>query len=157
MVAHVDIYPTFVELTGAKLPKKMQPINGRSLVPLLEGNEKEWGYRELFVHCGRWPKGQMEEHKYKKVAIRNQDWRYVNNNELFNVTEDPGETKNLIEQKPEIAEKLKNSFDKWWNSTIPLMINENLDIIRPENQPLNKRYYKQLKEKGIPMWSPDNY
>ena len=34
----VDMYPTFCEITGAKLPKK-QPLDGVSLMPLLEGDE----------------------------------------------------------------------------------------------------------------------
>ncbi|RMF99934.1 MAG: arylsulfatase, partial [Planctomycetota bacterium] len=57
LAAHIDLYPTFVELAGAKLPEKMQKIDGRSLVPLLENPKAEWPDRCLFVHRGRWPKG----------------------------------------------------------------------------------------------------
>jgi len=35
LTAHLDLYPTFIKLAGAKLPKEMQSLEGRSLLPLL--------------------------------------------------------------------------------------------------------------------------
>ena len=152
LTAHVDLYPTFCELAGAELPSKMQDLDGRSLLPLLENPEAEWQDRELFVHCGRWNPGQRDDFKYKKCAVRTQQWRFVNNEQLYDVAQDPGETKDVAGDHPEVVESLRNSYDQWWDSTYPLLVNEGLP--RLKEHPLAVRYEKQLKEKGIPEWVP---
>ena len=153
--AHIDIYKTFVELAGAKLPEKMQELDGRSLVPLLENPTSNWEDRELFFNCGRWAKGKREEFKYTKCAVRSQQWRLVNHTQLFDITKDPGEKKDIAKEHPEIVQKLQKAYDQWWESTLPLMVNEDLPKIKGQNQPFNVLYEKQLKEKGIPQWAPD--
>jgi len=153
--AHVDLFPTLCELAEVKLPSEMQPLDGRSLVPLLRDPDAEWSDRELFVHCGRWPAGKRESFKYKKCAVRTQQWRLVNHKELYDISKDPGETKDVARQFPEVVQHLKKSYDDWWESVIPLMVNEGLPTVAPEDQPFAIRYQKQLKEKGIPDWAPD--
>lgn len=155
LAAHVDLYKTFSELAGAKLPETVQGLDGKSLLPLLKDPESEWSDRELFVHCGRWPTGEMESFKYKKCAVRTQRWRFVNNKYLYDISKDPGETKDVSAQYPEVVAELRESYDKWWESVTPLMVNEGLPTIEPEDQPFAIRYEKQLKEKGIPEWAPD--
>ena len=44
----VDIYPTFLEMTGAKKPD--QPLDGVSLVPLLKGDVKKLDRKAIFWH-----------------------------------------------------------------------------------------------------------
>ncbi len=152
LTAHVDLYPTFSELAGATLPAKMQDLDGRSFLPLWEDPGAEWADRELFVHCGRWNPGQRDEFKYKKCAVRTQQWRFVNNEQLYDVAADPGETEDVAEAHPEVIEALRESYDQWWDSTYPLLVNEDLPKLKAH--PLAVRYEKQLKEKGIPEWTP---
>jgi arylsulfatase len=156
LTSHIDLYKTFSEIAGVKLPKKMQELSGRSLVPLLENPNSEWSDRELFVHCGRWQEGKREEAKYKKAAIRTQQWRFDNNKELFDISIDPSEKNNVADQHPEVIATLRKSYNFWWENTKPLMVNEGLPKVEPENQPLAIRYHKQLKEYGIPFWAPEN-
>ncbi|MCG9792354.1 arylsulfatase [Flavobacterium algicola] len=155
LTAQIDIYQTFAELTGAKLPKKMQSLEGRSLLPLLENKKENWTDRLLFTHCGRWDTGMVNESEYKTFAVRNQKWRFVNNNELYDIATDPGETQNVFEKHPEVVATFKTPYDNWWKASVPLMVNENRAKV--EDQPLHLRYNKQLKEKGIPEWAPDTY
>ncbi|CAH8283569.1 arylsulfatase [Mariniflexile fucanivorans] len=153
LAAHIDIYQTFVELAGVKLPEKMQPLEGRSLVPLLENSNIKWEDRLMFTHCGRWATGEIDEAQYKSFAVRNQKWRFVNNNQLYDIASDPGETTNVFDAHPEVISTFKIPYDNWWNESIPLMVNENRPKV--DEQPLHVRYSKQLKEKGIPDWSPE--
>jgi len=157
LAAHLDLYPTFADLAGAKLPKNMNQFEGRSLLPLLENQKIKWEDRSLFVHCGRWKAKSMEEEKYNKFAVRNQKWRYVNNKFLFDIENDPFEKQNIINQYPKLADHFKESFDIWWNAAVPLMVNENLPRVKPNDYPLVKRYYKQLEEEGIANWAPKKY
>lgn len=154
LTAHIDIYPTLVELAGAKLPEKMQPLDGRSLLPLFQAKEVEWTDRELFVHCGRWKPGKREDEKYKKCAVRSERWRLVNHSELYDVAADPGESLDVAAANPEVVSRLQASFDRWWESAKPLMVNETMPKLSQKQQPFAIRYEKQLKEKGIPDWKP---
>jgi arylsulfatase len=94
----------------------------------------------------------VDEAKYVKMAIRSQQWRFVNNKELYDVAVDPGETNNIADTNPEVISKFKLPYDQWWYNSIPLMVNENRK--RVKEQPLHVRYYKQLETEGIPYWSP---
>ena len=156
LTAHVDLYQTFCDLAGVNLPEKMQKMDGRTLLPLIEDANATWSNRELFVHCGRWDTGKWEDHKFKKAAVRTERWRLSNNNGLYDILADAGEKNNVFDANPEIVAKLQASYDKWWESVLPLMVNEGLPKVAPEDQPLVKRYYKQLEAYGIPDWSPDS-
>ncbi|TWU56439.1 Arylsulfatase [Rubripirellula tenax] len=154
LTAHIDLYPTFCDLTGAKLPDDAQMLDGRSLVPLLKDPKTAWADRELFFHCGRWPTGDQIEFKFQKCAVRTDRWRFVNNSELYDIAADPGERTNVVDSNPEVVGKLRKSYDAWWVSLTPLLVNENLPKVKPDDQPMAIRYHKQLEEKGIPEWSP---
>lgn len=155
LTAHIDMYQTFCELAGVKLPEDMQELSGRSLVPLLENPNAEWADRELFIHCGRWKTGERDEAKFTKAAVRTQQWRFDNNNQLYDITIDPSEKNDVAADNPEVITQLRASYNKWWESVQPLMVNEGLPIVAPEDQPFAKRYNKQLEEIGIPNWSPE--
>lgn len=155
LTAHIDMYQTFCELAGVQLPEDMQELSGRSLIPLLEDPNAEWSDRELFIHCGRWKTGERDEAKFKKAAIRTQQWRFDNNNQLYDIPKDPSEKNDVAAENPEVIAQLRASYDLWWESVQPLMVNEGLPIIAPEDQPFAKRYNKQLEETGIPNWAPE--
>jgi arylsulfatase len=154
LTAHIDLYKTFTELAGASLPDQMQSLDGRSLLPLLEDPAADWPDRNLFIHCGRWESGKRDEAIYEDCAVRTTRWRFVNNKELYDISKDPGETTNVASSHPEVIAELRKSYDKWWESVLPLMVNEGLPEIAPKNASLAKQYYKQVDEQGIPEWAP---
>lgn len=157
MTSHIDLYKTFCDLAGVTLPAKMQELDGRSLLPLLKDPGADWPDRQRFVHCGRWNSGKRDASKFKKCAVRTERWRFVNNKELYDISKDPFEKTDVAGQHAEVITKLRQTYDQWWESVLPLMVNEGLPKVSPENQPLAIRYYKQLKEKGIPEWTPEEY
>ncbi|MDA7935777.1 arylsulfatase [bacterium] len=155
LTTHIDFYKTFAELAGAKLPDDMQKIDGRSLLPLLKNPKAEWPDRTLFFHCGRWNPGKREAAIYAKCAVRTDRWRLVNNKELYDISKDPSQEKDVFESHPEVVKQLEKSYHEWWTSVQPLMVNEGLPKLSEEEFPFNIRYHKQLKEKGIPEWAPE--
>lgn len=157
LTAHLDLYKTFTELAGAKLPEKMQKLDGRSLLPLLQDPRALWPDRELFVHIGRWNPGEREAAKLKGFAVRTEQWRFVNNEELYDISVDLEQNNDVAQSHPEVVARLRKSYDQWWNSVLPLMVNEDLPKIELKDQPLGIRYNKQLKEMGIPEWAPANF
>jgi len=142
---HIDLYKTFCELAGAQLPSRMQALDGRSLLPLLNDPKATWPDRELFVHCGRWAAGKRDQAKFEKCAVRSERWRFVNNTQLYDISADPGETTDVAASYVEVIKQFRDAYDHWWASVLPLMVNEGLP--RVTNQPLHSRYNKQLKER----------
>lgn len=153
LAAHVDLFPTFVELAGATLPAKIQKFDGRSLVPLLENPKTDWPDRYLFIHLGRWPKGaDPDEYQYKQCAVRSQRFRLVNHQELYDIENDPGETTNRIDQYPEVVRAMRAAYGAWWAEVRPLMVNE--DVPLSPHRPFFDLYENQLQQEGIPPWTP---
>jgi len=156
LTAHIDLYQTFAKLAGANLPDNMQDLDGRSLLPLLENPKAEWEDRKLFIHCGRWKSLEMREaHQYKTFAVRTEKWRFVNDSMLHDIENDPGETVNLYEEKPEIVAELRAVYDQWWNQSLPLMINEGLPNV--EEWYFHKLYQAQKSEGAFPKFILKNY
>lgn len=153
LTAHIDIYKTMLELAGMALPDSIQPIDGRSMLPLLENPKAKWEDRTLFVHQGRWEKGSdPDKSKFKNCAVRTSRWRFVNHSLLYDISSDPYEKNDVADQFPEVISKLKKAYDVWWDKTLPLMVNESVPLAK--EQPQAVRYEKQLKQIGIPEWKP---
>lgn len=153
LTAHIDLYRTFCDLCGVRIPDGIQSIDGRTLLPLLEDADAEWPDRHLFVHQGRWEKGEDPNlSKHQRCAVRTQRWRFVNNRELYDIAADPTEQHNVISEYPQVVAELRQAWEQWWDATVPLMVNE--DAPYAPHQPQAVRYERQLKERGIPQWDP---
>jgi arylsulfatase len=169
IASHIDVLPTLAELAGATLPKGQ--VEGRSLVPLLEGKINSWEDRYLFNHVCRWPTGaNPEDFREVNFSVRNQKYRYVgpqaggggkgkvkkgapvatSGPELYDMEADPGQTKNVIADYPDIAAKMKAAYDRYWTQAIPLMVNENAPI--SPTKPYHEWYREQESAGGIPAW-----
>jgi arylsulfatase A len=118
-VTSVDMFPTFLELAGAK-PKAGAAIDGVSLVSLLRGGAAPtrgaifWHYPHYHAAGIGGPAG----------AIRAGDWKLVEYyetsltgkgapTELFNLRDDPAETKNLAAQEPKRVAALLKKLADW--------------------------------------------
>ncbi len=142
--AHLDIFPTLAELTGAQLsPAVQQQVEGRSLLPLLRNPQSPWSDRTLVHHVGRWEQGKAAEAKYTKCAIQNSRFTLVNNAELYDLKADPGEATNVIGAHPEVVARLRTAYDQWWNDVQPLLVNENVTNI-PKINPMKALYWEQF-------------
>ncbi len=141
--AHLDLFPTLAEITGAKLTSEAtQQVEGRSLLPLLKNPKAEWADRTLVHHIGRWANGKASEAKYADCSIQNSRFTLVNNTELYDLKADPGETKNVLAEHPDVVAKLRTSYDQWWQDVQPLLVNEN--VVAPKMNPLKELYWKQF-------------
>jgi len=98
----MDLFPTMLEMAGTQTAENLR-LDGTSLLGVLLKNSS-MPERPLYWRF----RGQH--------ALRKGPWKFLvrgKNEYLFNVENDIGETKNLIEQKPEIAEELKQMYDVW--------------------------------------------
>ena len=107
----MDLMPTFVALGGARLP---QPVDGRSLVPLMQGEDP-----------GDWPDsiyceshGEVWGYSSQRM-VRNEQWKYVYNphdmDELYDLEADPWEMKNRINDSGSVdaLQEMKGRLIGW--------------------------------------------
>lgn len=109
-VGHViDVMPTLVDVAGAAYPKNnhskaILPLEGRSLVPALQGN-RGLGTRPVF-----W------EHEGNK-AVRHGDWKALAKGrgawELYDLRTDRAELHNLAAEQPVQARELAALWRQW--------------------------------------------
>jgi arylsulfatase len=141
LTAHVDLYPTLAAIAGARLSEDFK-LDGRSLLALLKDSDAEWPDRFLFTHVGRWERGAAERSKFANCSVRNTRYKVVNNAELYDLKDDPGEKRNLIETNAAIAQKLRTAYDQWWSEILPALENEN--AVGPKENPFKELYWKQF-------------
>lgn len=151
LTAHIDFFPTIAELAGIRVPESVQPqLEGRSLVPLLLDPKAPWADRRLFTHVGRWERfSDPAESKFRAAAVRNTRWALVSdaksgppNWQLFDLSVDYGQTKDVIEAHPQVAQELASAYDAWWAECLPLMVNER--AVGPPINPFQALYYAQF-------------
>jgi arylsulfatase A-like enzyme len=106
-VATWDFLSTFADIVGAPEPAN---VDGVSFLPTLLGNDSQqkqhqylyWEFYELggrqAIRVGDW--------KYIKLNVRDQSLKVVE--ELYNIKEDPSESKNVLAQNPKKVKELSN-------------------------------------------------
>lgn len=111
LVQNIDYAPTFLELAGVDVPKDIQ---GRSLVPLLKGENNSHWRDALYYHFYEFP----GEHKVKRhYGVRTERYKLIHfyNDidtwELYDLKNDPTEMKNLY-GNPEYADVVQQLKDK---------------------------------------------
>ena len=112
--AHIDVLPTLAKLANLKLPDSIE-LDGVSLVSTLQGNTEELQDRTILVHSQRVP----VPIKWRKSAVMTNQWRLVNQNELYDMVADPGQTSDVSADHSEVVSRLRVEYDSWWLSLAP--------------------------------------
>ena len=106
----IDLHPTLAYLAGAELPER--ELDGKDIIDLMTGGKDAKSPHDYFFYVQR---GE---------AVRSGDWKYHekmhfttmgegrdrDEQALYNLRDDIGESKNLIDAYPEIAERLKKAL-----------------------------------------------
>ncbi|MFC7392097.1 sulfatase-like hydrolase/transferase [Scopulibacillus cellulosilyticus] len=109
-----DILPTLCDIAGAEIPDH---VNGKSLLPLVKDPTDR--VRDTIL-------GEYGNTGRRSLMLTNSEWKYIWYEEdgfelLFNILDDPNETRNL-------ASKELNILEKWRNRLIDI-------LSRRENDP----------------------
>lgn len=132
VAAHYDIMPTILAATGVAKPTNLE-LDGRSLLPLLEGKSPAWADRDIIVQAHRGD-APIAEHNF---AMRSQNWKLLRHSgfrneqpdpavpfELYDMTADQSETHNLAAQRPQIVSAMRARYQAWF---------EDVSSTRPDN------------------------
>jgi arylsulfatase A-like enzyme len=134
LTAHFDLLPTLVDLLDLDF-EPAKALDGTSLVPLLSGQSENWPNRILYVDTQR----GLNLVKYKQYSVMDSSWRLVNGNELYHVSEDLGQTRNLFDTYPDIVARLSEAYELWWNSILNEGVEDRYAYIKagsPEENPV---------------------
>ena len=116
----IDLYPTLVDLLQIKVPNQVQPLDGISLVPLLDGKMKArpkpmgfWQYRGNLpnFNTNSGP-AAWSDNRYKLVKPAPNQW------ELYDLTADMAETNDVADKQPEVLHRMKAELEAWQLSVI---------------------------------------
>ena len=106
-VQHIDLLPTLLDLAGAPVP---EALSGRSLRPLLNGDDGGWPRRHLYAEAlyPRYHFGWSE--LYALTTARH---RYIRapREELYDLIADPDERENLAAQRGRTVRDLRTALD----------------------------------------------
>lgn len=118
-LAHLDVLPTLMEFTGLSDPGN---LDGASFLPIISGSEPPSVFHDRALYY-QWHRGFPEADD--NAAIRKGDYKLVINawggnagKELFDISTDPGETNNLINEQSDIADSLESEFKNWLSSSV---------------------------------------
>jgi arylsulfatase A-like enzyme len=136
-VVSIDLMPTVFEALGLG---RLFPFQGRNLLPVIGGTVKIEKERVLIAE------------QNTRMRVRKGDWSCVfsineeSNDELYNVAEDPEQTKDLAEENPEKVRELKQLYVRMLDSSQELSARFVLgDSSRPE---LDEATREQLEALG---------
>ena len=109
-VGHVfDLTATLIDVAGAEYPDDLPgldllPIEGKSLLPMLQRNERD-GHDALYWELGG--NRAVRQGKWKLVAQRGQPW------ELYDIPADRPETTDLAAEHPERVKSMAALWQAW--------------------------------------------
>ncbi len=150
LTAHVDMFRTLTGLAGAAIPPEVETkLEGRDLLPVWKTADAPWENRTLVTHMGRWAKGQVAEAKHSQCSIRDERFTLVSAGknpswQLFDLTTDPGQMTDVLKQFPEDAARLEKTYDTWWDSIPPDLVNE--DVVPASENTFHTLYWQQFPD-----------
>lgn len=136
-----DLLPTLADLCGVPIPSA--PLDGISLEPVLRGRESAPPDRTLIVNYSR---QANTDHpipdspavvRREGAAVLWQRWRLLEGAALYDLESDPAQDDNVIARHPDVASRMTNALDKWWQGVTPFAnAVQPLFIGSPEENPV---------------------
>jgi len=101
----LDMFPTLMAMADLKMPET-RPLDGKNIWPALRDNTAS----PVESYYWSW---------HNEDAIRTADWRlhrFFDHNELYDIRNDVGETKNVADSNPDVVKSLTAKMNTWVNS-----------------------------------------
>lgn len=122
IAAHIDVLPTILEACGVPKPNGLE-IDGRSILPLLQGRKIAWRDRTIYIQSHRGDVPVL----YHNFAARSQQWKLLHASgfgrenfegepkfELYDMVADPLEQNDLAAQRPDIVKAMRKEYEAWF-------------------------------------------
>jgi arylsulfatase A-like enzyme len=103
-----DVAPTVLELLGFAT---QEGVEGRSLVPYLAAGAARFHSQVLAVECTWMAKWALRKNGFKVIVSREPDFYGNPPVELYDLGSDPGENRNLAEERPDLRDALVEDLE----------------------------------------------
>jgi arylsulfatase A-like enzyme len=100
-----DYFPTALDVLGFRMKGQPEPVDGVSLLPLIEGQMTE---RPQPIGFESRDQISLTGNRYK-IYSGDKGNRYM----LFDLLDDPGEARDLAAERPQIVKEMKTKLDTW--------------------------------------------
>jgi arylsulfatase A-like enzyme len=139
-ISALDLFPTFAAASGAQLPSD-RIIDGVNLLSYLTGKDANVPHPELFwrsggnyaVRHGKWKLVVVNRtHVEEFLKLKDEEGGTMLDHPpfpgvsplgqhvmLFDLGNDPGETKNLAAAHPDVVQMLKGKYEAWDRNNVP--------------------------------------
>ena len=140
-IINIDLYPTFAELAGVKLPEN-QVTDGVSIVPLIFEEDKSLDTRPIFWHYPNYGPASLKNGNINYAyiptdVVRLGDYKLLEfyhceteHFELYNLKDDISELNNLADSMPEKVDELYKILLDWRKET-----GAELPVLNPDFNP----------------------
>ncbi|MFV0590203.1 MAG: arylsulfatase [Draconibacterium sp.] len=115
-----DLAPTLLDLCG--ISYQMDDFSGQSLASVFSGDDVVPEDRALFINYSEMPFMFDYPSPYSNTLMKEsgtavlwRNWRLLRDSELYDLDSDPLQQNNLIEERPEIVQILKEKRAIWWS------------------------------------------
>lgn len=122
MIQSMDFYPTLAAIAGAKLPPG-QIMDGRSFLPVLEGTAsslrgKIFGFLPHTIKVSdQVPAASVRQGDWKLIRFFHDGPAHAHRYELYNLRDDPGESRDLSSMEPGRVKTLDASLESFLKET----------------------------------------
>lgn len=106
----IDIYPTLVDILQINVPNQVKPLDGISLLPLIDGK-----IQERPQPMGFWQhptQAAWNDNRFKLVKLAKDKY------ELYDIVADTFEKNDLAGEKPEMTNRMKTELENWQQSVL---------------------------------------
>ena len=114
-VRHVDFMPTILDHLDIELDKNFKPLDGVSLIPLING--KPFDEKIAYTETANPLDANAPPKKPNTKSVRTSKWKFIlneynNSRELYDLENDPDELENIAGNGLEVEEVLFNELNK---------------------------------------------
>lgn len=120
-----DILPTLIDFCGLEAQNEISS-DGISLASAIRGDEPVPQERTLIINYSRIPSldyptpDSASILRREGAAVLWKRWRLLATNALYDLDNDPVQEVNVIDRYPEIANKMRQALDRWWEEVEPI-------------------------------------
>ena len=132
----IDLFPTILDICNISLPETNLPIHGKSFWPIIQRRSNaEWLERKYFDNTNFYLKPRHTINMFKPqmhhISLHHRNFKLIRADEtlyggapdsifyqLYNLENDPVESKNVINDYPEIAQELISEVESWYDRVV---------------------------------------
>jgi arylsulfatase A-like enzyme len=132
--AHMDVLPTLAGLCGISVPESHKP-DGVSFAAQMKGADATPKREHLVMQYFGGPGFTEQAKAWAYSCVLKDRWRLIDGKELYDLSTDPAQRKDVAAEKPDVVAKLRALYSPFWKSVSPRLTPVSIDLGNPSDNP----------------------